>query len=215
MSKNTTTYTVFTNDTAGESRSRKGKAIELAEQALAFDPTRTVEVRTNAGTVVWPEAPEADAPEADSPETEVTVSNRSKPGTRTEVPTFDVPKIPGYEVAYTRALIPAAIYRGEGGLLVVTVKDGKEVTREEAANTTEARVITNRLSEERRVRREAEKAAEAQTKLDAKTAKAAAKAKADQEKADAKAATLAAKEKAAADAEAEAPADAELVSTDA
>lgn len=177
MSKNSTTYTVFINDAAGETRSRKNKAVELAEQALAFDPARTVEVRTNAGTVVWP------VQEADAPEVEVAAaaaaSNRSKPGTRTETPTFDVPEIEGYEPAYTRANVKAVVFRGEGGYLVVTVKDGKEVTREEAANTTEARVITNRLAAELKVAREAEKEAEKAAKLQkAADAKAAREAKA-------------------------------------
>lgn len=184
MSKNSTTYTVFINDEAGETRSRKSKAVELAEQALAFDPTRTVEVRTNAGTVVWP-APEADVSEA--PEVEAVASNRSKPGTRTETPTFDVPEIEGYEPAYTRANVKAVVFRGEGGYLVVTVKDGQEITREEAANTIEARVITNRLAAEHKVARdaekEAEKAAKAKKAADAKAAREAKAAEAIAEKA--------------------------------
>lgn len=198
MSKNATTYTVFINDTAGENRSRKSKAIELAEQALAFDPARTVEVRTNAGTVVWP-TPEAfvDQVEAkDEADAEAkAASNRSKPGTRTETPNFEFPEIKGFEPAYVRANVKAVVFRGEGGYLVVTVKDGAEVTREEAANTTEARVITNRLAAEHKAARDAEKEAE-------KAKKDAAKAKKDADREAKKVADQEAKDKRAADKEA-------------
>lgn len=181
----TTTYTVFTNDVAGESRSRKGKAVEQAEIALANDATATVEVRTSAGNVVWPEATEAEVtPTEDG---EVTTSNRARPYTRTDESEALPAEVDGYELAYTRNRVNAGVYRsGKEYLVVQFDKAGDEIMREDAANTKEAREITNRLADEHREAQEA------------------AKAKAKAEKDAEKAAKLAAKEKAAADAAAEA-----------
>ena len=200
-----TTYTVFINDEATESRSKKSKAVELAEQALARNDKDAVEVRTGAGTVVWP-APEAS--EVVAPEAEATASNRTKPGTRTEVPTFEIEAPEGYEAAYTRPRVLAVVFRHEtekGDYLVIQVDgEGTVIKTEAASNTTEARVITNRLADEHR-----KAVAEAKEKADAE--KQAAK---DKKAAD-KQAALEAKEAAAAAADAEVPAELEAELQDA
>lgn len=176
MSSNSTTYTVFVNGTEGESRSRKGKAVEQAEIALANDASATVEVRTGTGTVVWP-APEVEVTEAPA---EVTASTRTKPFTRTEDPNFEIEAPEGYEAAYTRARVSAVVFRkvGEkGDYLVLQVNgEGEVILTEAAVNTTEAREITNRLADEHRVAQEAAKVAKAAEKAAAKEAKDAEKA---------------------------------------
>lgn len=201
MSSNTT-YTVFINDEAGETRSRKNKAIELAEQAFATNPKDKVEVRTNAGTVVWP-APEVEVAEA--PVTEP--SNRTKPFSRVEDPNFEIEAPEGYEPAYTRARVSAVVFRktGEKGDYVVVQVDGegKVVVNESAANTTEAREITNRLAAEHREAKAKADAEAKETRDREKAEKAEAKAKADADKAAAKEAARVAKETEAAEAEAE------------
>lgn len=204
----TTTYTVFVNGTEGESRSKKAKGVEQAEIALANNADALVELRTAAGNVVWTSA-EDQAP-VEAAEVAATTSNRTAPFTRTEDPNFEIEAPEGYEAAYTRARIKAVVFRHlteKGDYLVVQVDGAGEVVVEEAAtNTTEARVITNRLADEHRV-------AVQKAKDEAKALKDAEKVA----KAEAKAAALAEKEAeaAAAATEDEAPAEVEAELQDA
>ena len=152
-----TTYTVFVDDAAveGETRSKKAKAIELAE----LHTEGVVEVRTDAGTVVWPET-------TDEVETPAKVGG---PWTRIESGVkFEAPEIEGYVLAYARNRVEAGVYRAldKSGWLVV---QGDE--RWEVKNTTEAREITNDLAAKHREKIKAAKEAEAKAKAEAKAAK--------------------------------------------
>jgi hypothetical protein len=204
----TTTYTVFINNNDVDSRSKKSKAIELAEQALATQPDANVEVRTAAGTVVWPEVTDVTEQVAEV----VTTSGHSKPWTRTETPNFEAPAISGYTAAYTRARVGAVVYRKDGvkgDYLVVTVKAGKVTEKVAVTNTVEAREVTNELAAKHRAALDAAKVKADAEKEAAKVAKAEAKVKADAEKVEAKRLADEAKAKAKAEKDAAAAAAAE------
>lgn len=159
------------------SRSRRQAAEKLANEL--FDGTTTVQVVTAAGNVLLSLAARG---------------KRFAPWTRTE--TVDAPAIAGFTPAYTRNRVGAVVYRAndKSGWLVVTAD-----SQVNAANTAEARAITNQLAADHRD-------AVAQDKAEAKAARAVAKAEVDAErlaKREAKAADKAAKAAAKAAKEAE------------
>jgi len=149
-----TTYTVATSAGLIGTRSSKASAIKMAEDARG---ELEVVVTTAKGTVVHTVRP---------------LRERAKPFTRTEQATFEVPAVKGFTVAYTRRRIQTAVLRADdrSGYLVLHVPTG---VRTEAANTTEARELTNKLAEvhaEERAARLAQEKADKQAARDAKRA---------------------------------------------
>jgi len=220
MSSNTS-YTVFLNDEQVESKSKKDRAIAVADALRGDNPDAVIEVKTGAGTVVH---------------TVRMKGTHSKPWTRTETHDGIEVEVPStHTVAYTRARVGAVVARAndKSGWLVITASGDTF----EAENTKEAREITNQLAADHRKVVEAEKdqaakdRAAAKEKRDAdrqaareakdkeKAEKAEAREKAKAEKArlaeEAKAAKEQAKadKAAAAEAEAEAPVEAEVEAT--
>lgn len=189
---NNTTYSIIVNDEIVGTKSKKDRAIEVAEAQHAEDRTREVKVVTNAGTEVL--VLEAKVPGA-------------KPWTRTEDHELELEVPDGYTVAYTRNRVGALVARADdkSGWVVITADGVTEV-----ANTKEAREVTNALATAHKERRAAELEAEKAEKAEAKAKreqeraeKAAAKAAEKEAKAKAKAEARAAKEAEAAAAEAE------------
>jgi len=155
-------YTVVSAEGLIATRSSKASAIKLADEARG---DLEIIVTTSRGTVVHTVRP---------------LRERAKPFTRTEVPTFEAPAVKGFTVAYTRARIQTVVLRADdkSGYLVLHVPTG---VKTEAANTTEAREITNKLGEalakqkaEKAAEEKAEKAAAREAKRVAKEAEAAA-----------------------------------------
>lgn len=170
MSSNTK-YNVTVNGEVVETKSKKSTAVEHANALFAEDKTREIKVVTESGTEVHTLSPK---------------TSGAKPWTRTE--TYDGLEIEvpaGYTVAYKRTRVGAVVARADdkSGWLVLQV-DAEPI---EAANTVEARQITNDLAAAYKTRKaeEAEQAAKA---------KADAKAKRDAERAAAKAEKEAEKE---------------------
>jgi hypothetical protein len=211
----TTSYTIQAESAEGvtsdiDTRSKKGAAIELAEQYLAENEGVIVRVITNAGNVVETLGEALD----ETPAEEVVVSNRTKPWSRTVEAGFDAPEVEGFTLAYTRNRIATGVYRAndKSGWLVLDTRDG---SRTEVENTKLAREITNELSAkhltETKAARDAAQVEAKRVRDEAKAAKAEAKRLADEAKAAEKAAKEAAKaEKAAADEAAKLAADAEV-----
>jgi hypothetical protein len=143
MTKNTK-YSINVNGAEQATRSSKPAAVALAETLKGEG--NLVEVVTGAGTVVHTIAP---------------VTKRAKPFTRTETPKGEVEIPAGFEVAYQRVRVAALVLRAVDKdhtprYLVLQTTTG---TSFEAANTTEARVITNAMAAHRKS--EAAKAAAA------------------------------------------------------
>lgn len=148
-----TTYEVKVNGETVETRSKRDKAIAVAE---ALDAVGTIEVVTNAGTVVHTiERGEA--------------GTHFKPWTRVEQPTkFEAPAIAGYTPAYVRNRVKAIVYRANdrsGWLVLDTVSDA----RTECKTTAEAREVTNAMAV---AHKEAKEAAAAEAKAAKEAAKA-------------------------------------------
>ena len=175
---NPTQYLVLVGGTEVARKSKKQSAIDVAEGLRAENATATIEVQTGAGTVVH---------------TVKVKGTHAKPWTRTETHDGIEVEVPaGYEVAYTRKRVSAVVARSESkdGWLVITPAETFE-----AANTIEAREITNRLAADHAKQRAAEKAQAAKDREAAKAkreadraAKAEAKEKEKAEKASATAA---------------------------
>jgi hypothetical protein len=192
MSRNTQ-YLILVAGEQVDSKSKKDRAIAVAEGLRAENPEATIEVQTGSGNVVH---------------TVKVKGTHAKPWTRTETHEGMEIEVPaGYVVSYTRKRVGAVVARSEAkdGLLVLT----ESGDRFEVANTKEAREVTNDLAAKHREARETDKQADKQARAEAmvkreqdraeaKAAKEAEKARKAQEKADAKAA----KEAAAAEAEA-------------
>ena len=191
---NHTSYNVLVDGTQVDSKSKKDRAIQIADGLRAENPTATIEVQTSAGTVVH---------------TVKVKGTHAKPWTRTETHDGIEVEVPaGYEVAYTRKRVGAVVARSEA-------KDGWLVLTEagdsfEAKNTIEAREITNDLAAKHAEARAAQKAADAEARAEAKAKREADRAAAKEAKEKEKADKRAAKEAAAA---AEAPAEAEAEAT--
>jgi flagellar biosynthesis GTPase FlhF len=162
VSKNTT-YNILVNGEVVASKSKKASAVEAADALRGDNPDASIEVQTGAGNVVH---------------TVKVKGKHSAPWTRTETHDGIEVEVPaGYTVGYTRSRVGAVVARADdkSGWLVLTA-DGQSL---EAANTKEAREITNGLAADYAASREEAKAAE-------KVAKAEAKAKRDKERAEAK-----------------------------
>lgn len=174
MSNNATQYLVVLNGETVATKGNKQSAIRAAEAVASEHPAETVEVQTSGGKVVHT--------------IEASQGKRGfKPWTRTETHEGMEVEVPeGYVVAYTRKRVGAVVARSEAkdGWMVITVA-GDQV---EAANTKEAREITNQLAADHRAQREADKKAEAERKAQAKKDREAAREQARKDKEAAKAA---------------------------
>lgn len=188
MTSSNTSYTVQLDgtDVAEGTRSKKARAIELADQVASDNPEGTVTVVTGSGAEVY----RRDAAK---------VGSHFRPWTRTETHDDIEVEVPeGYVVSYTRKRVGAVVARSEAkdGLLVIT-EAGETF---EAKNTKEARMITNDLAAKRaetvaalreqeakdraeaKAKRDEERAAAKQAKDDEKARKAAEKLEAKAEK---------------------------------
>lgn len=147
---NTTKYEVQTATEEGEfetvaTRSRKDAALAEAEHVYdEADQAIRVRVMTDAGNVVHElEAIVREATD-EGPATAKAV-RRTRPWSRVEEPKFDAPELDDYTLAYSRTRTETAVYRknDKTGWLVLHVPTGE---RWETENTTEAREITNGIS---------------------------------------------------------------------
>lgn len=146
-----TQYNIVMADKVVETRSSKPAALNFAETLASDNPDQPIRVETGAGNVVH----------------EIATNGQQgktyfKPWTRVEVTdkvTLEVPA--GYTVAYVRSRVNALVARANdrSGWLVITPEGNVP-----AANTREAREITNGLAETLRKAKEAEKAAKAKAK---------------------------------------------------
>lgn len=167
----TTSYSIKVDGEQVDTRSKKDKAIELADGLRGDNETAEITVE-NASTndVVHTVAP---------------AETGRRPWSRVEENTLGLEVPEGYTPSYKRTRVKALVCRADdrSGLIVITPDETFQ-----AKNTKEAREITNKLAADFALKRAEEKAAEAKVKADEKAKKdaekAAAKAKADAEKAE-------------------------------
>lgn len=158
-----TQYSIMNSDEQVASKSSKPSAVKFADEQADENRGVTFTVVTGSGKVVHSV-------------TRKPAGSHAAPWTRTDsnpkVEDLTIPR--GFTTAYTRSRIPAAVARAndKSGWVVVTPAGSFE-----AKDTKEAREITNRLGAEAKVARdqarEADKAAAAQKRQEAKDAKAA------------------------------------------
>lgn len=148
MSRNRTQYVVTLNGTEVASRTEKPAAIKLAQVLVENDTTVTAQVTAEpSGKVVF----EYTAPKGE------TKSERAKPFTRTIPADTNVPAPEGYVAAYNRRRTGAVVFRAlpdadvSSPYLVAAYG-----TLTPAANTVEARAITNGLEAARLAAKRAE-----------------------------------------------------------
>lgn len=149
---NSTQYLVLVGGTEVARKSKKASAIEAAEGLRSENPDATIEVTTDKGTVVH---------------TVKMKGTHAKPWTRTETHEGIEVEVPaGYTVAYTRKRVGAVVARADdkSGYLVLTAAGDSF----EAANTVEARQVTNQLAADHAKARQAEKEADAKAKAERK-----------------------------------------------
>lgn len=140
-----TQYNIVMADKVVETRSSKPAALNFAETLASDNPDQPIRVETGAGNVVH----------------EIATNGQQgktyfKPWTRVEVTdkvTLEVPA--GYTVAYVRSRVNALVARANdrSGWLVITPEGNVP-----AANTAEAREITNSLAAQLKERKAKEKA---------------------------------------------------------